>query len=131
MSLRGQHIKSRPSRDTALRWGQVMASFDYDYFVIGAGSGGVRSSRIAATHLGTAGKVAVAGERTLLCTRSEAACDDRCVRGAGRGACVATRVWHAARPGRYRHLLRDGPARVQSMPRWEARASMLAVCPRS
>jgi pyruvate/2-oxoglutarate dehydrogenase complex dihydrolipoamide dehydrogenase (E3) component len=38
-----------------------MAAYDYDYFVIGAGSGGVRSSRIAATHLGAAGKVAVAG----------------------------------------------------------------------
>ena len=31
--------------------------YDYDYFVIGAGSGGVRSSRIAATH---GAKVAVA-----------------------------------------------------------------------
>ncbi|PZU48655.1 MAG: glutathione-disulfide reductase [Sphingomonas sp.] len=34
-------------------------SFDYDYFVIGAGSGGVRSSRIAAGH---GAKVAVAEE---------------------------------------------------------------------
>ena len=33
--------------------------FDYDYFVIGAGSGGVRSSRIAAGH---GAKVAVAEE---------------------------------------------------------------------
>jgi glutathione reductase (NADPH) len=32
-------------------------SYDYDYFVIGAGSGGVRSSRIAATH---GAKVAIA-----------------------------------------------------------------------
>jgi len=70
-----------------------MATYDYDYFVIGAGryatlhvllqpclskflvctllnvsafwawcSGGVRSSRIAATHLGASGKVAVAGK---------------------------------------------------------------------
>ena len=27
-----------------------MADYDFDYFVIGAGSGGVRSARIAATH---------------------------------------------------------------------------------
>lgn len=36
-----------------------MATYDYDYFVIGAGSGGVRSSRIAATH---GAKVAIAEE---------------------------------------------------------------------
>ena len=34
-------------------------TFDYDYFVIGAGSGGVRSSRIAAGH---GARVAVAEE---------------------------------------------------------------------
>mmetsp|Transcript_45597 Transcript_45597/g.66828 ORF Transcript_45597/g.66828 Transcript_45597/m.66828 type:complete len:458 (+) Transcript_45597:52-1425(+) len=42
-----------------------MATYDYDYFVIGAGSGGVRSSRIAATHLGASGKVAVAEHAPL------------------------------------------------------------------
>ena len=36
-----------------------MTEFDYDYFVIGAGSGGVRSSRIAAAH---GAKAAVAEE---------------------------------------------------------------------
>lgn len=36
-----------------------MAEFDYDLFVIGAGSGGVRASRIAATH---GAKVAIAEE---------------------------------------------------------------------
>lgn len=36
-----------------------MPDFDYDYFVIGAGSGGVRSSRIAASH---GARVAVAEE---------------------------------------------------------------------
>ena len=36
-----------------------MSDFDYDYFVIGAGSGGVRSSRIAAAH---GAKAAVAEE---------------------------------------------------------------------
>ncbi|MEY4472006.1 MAG: hypothetical protein RL671_310, partial [Pseudomonadota bacterium] len=36
-----------------------MAGFDYDLFVIGAGSGGVRASRIAASH---GAKVAVAEE---------------------------------------------------------------------
>lgn len=37
----------------ATKWkygGRTMSKFDYDYFVIGAGSGGVRSARIAATH---------------------------------------------------------------------------------
>lgn len=36
-----------------------MAQFDYDYFVIGAGSGGVRSARIAAAH---GARVAIAEE---------------------------------------------------------------------
>ena len=36
-----------------------MAEFDYDLFVIGAGSGGVRASRIAASH---GARVAVAEE---------------------------------------------------------------------
>ena len=36
-----------------------MADFDYDLFVIGAGSGGVRASRIAASH---GARVAVAEE---------------------------------------------------------------------
>ena len=36
-----------------------MAEFDYDLFVIGAGSGGVRASRVAAAH---GAKVAVAEE---------------------------------------------------------------------
>ena len=36
-----------------------MAQFDYDLFVIGAGSGGVRASRIAASH---GARVAVAEE---------------------------------------------------------------------
>lgn len=36
-----------------------MTSFDYDYFVIGAGSGGVRSARIAASH---GARVAIAEE---------------------------------------------------------------------
>ncbi|MGB3721371.1 MAG: glutathione-disulfide reductase [Pacificimonas sp.] len=39
-----------------------MAKFDYDYFVIGAGSGGVRSSRIAAGH---GAKVAIAEEHRV------------------------------------------------------------------
>jgi glutathione reductase (NADPH) len=38
---------------------QMMAGYDYDLFVIGAGSGGVRASRIAASH---GAKVAVAEE---------------------------------------------------------------------
>ena len=37
-----------------------MQDFDFDLFVIGAGSGGVRASRIAASH---GAKVAVAEER--------------------------------------------------------------------
>jgi len=38
-----------------------MTQYDYDYFVIGAGSGGVRSSRIAAAHLkDSGGKVGIA-----------------------------------------------------------------------
>src|SRR5215510_10075775 len=36
-----------------------MAAFDYDLFVIGAGSGGVRAARVGAKH---GGKVAVAEE---------------------------------------------------------------------
>ncbi len=39
-----------------------MAEFDYDYFVIGAGSGGVRSARIAANH---GARVAIAEEGAL------------------------------------------------------------------
>ncbi len=39
-----------------------MASYDYDLFVIGAGSGGVRASRMSASH---GAKVAVAEERFL------------------------------------------------------------------
>ncbi len=39
-----------------------MAKFDYDYFVIGAGSGGVRSSRIAAGH---GAKVGIAEEHRV------------------------------------------------------------------
>ncbi|GIL39526.1 glutathione-disulfide reductase [Roseiterribacter gracilis] len=39
-----------------------MSDFDFDYFVIGAGSGGVRSSRIAATH---GARVGVAEDRYL------------------------------------------------------------------
>ena len=37
-----------------------MSEFDYDLFVIGAGSGGVRASRMAKMH--GAGKVAIAEE---------------------------------------------------------------------
>lgn len=40
----------------------MAAQYDFDFFVIGAGSGGVRASRIAATH---GAKVAVAEERYL------------------------------------------------------------------
>ena len=36
-----------------------MTDFDYDLFVIGAGSGGVRASRVAAAH---GARVAVAAE---------------------------------------------------------------------
>ena len=39
-----------------------MADFDYDLFVIGAGSGGVRASRIAASH---GARVAVAEEHRV------------------------------------------------------------------
>ncbi|HZP45729.1 MAG TPA: glutathione-disulfide reductase [Candidatus Binataceae bacterium] len=39
-----------------------MPAYDYDFFVIGAGSGGVRAARIAATH---GARVAVAEERYL------------------------------------------------------------------
>ena len=39
-----------------------MAKYDYDYFVIGAGSGGVRSARIAANH---GARVGIAEERYL------------------------------------------------------------------
>ena len=39
-----------------------MPGYDYDFFVIGAGSGGVRASRMAASH---GAKVAVAEERFL------------------------------------------------------------------
>ena len=39
-----------------------MAQFDYDLFVIGAGSGGVRASRIAASH---GARVAVAEEHRV------------------------------------------------------------------
>ncbi|NNG05427.1 MAG: glutathione-disulfide reductase [Inquilinus sp.] len=39
-----------------------MAKYDFDYFVIGAGSGGVRSARIAANH---GARVAIAEERYL------------------------------------------------------------------
>src|SRR6266446_2227243 len=39
-----------------------MAAFDFDLFVIGAGSGGVRASRVAAAH---GARVAVAEERYL------------------------------------------------------------------
>ena len=39
-----------------------MAGYDFDYFVIGAGSGGVRSARIAATH---GARVGIAEERYL------------------------------------------------------------------
>src|SRR5262245_57827653 len=39
-----------------------MDSYDYDFFVIGAGSGGVRASRMAASY---GAKVAVAEERYL------------------------------------------------------------------
>jgi len=39
-----------------------MASYDYDFFVIGAGSGGTRASRIAASH---GARVAVAEDRYL------------------------------------------------------------------
>ena len=39
-----------------------MSEFDYDLFVIGAGSGGVRASRIAASH---GAKVAVAEEHRV------------------------------------------------------------------
>ena len=39
-----------------------MAQYDYDLFVIGAGSGGVRASRIAASH---GAKVAVAEEHRI------------------------------------------------------------------
>ena len=39
-----------------------MANYDYDFFVIGAGSGGVRASRIAAAH---GARVAVAEDRYL------------------------------------------------------------------
>ena len=39
-----------------------MSGYDYDFFVIGAGSGGVRASRMAASH---GAKVAVAEERFL------------------------------------------------------------------
>jgi glutathione reductase (NADPH) len=38
-------------------------SYDYDYFVIGGGSGGVRSSRIAA---GYGAKVCIYAVKTLL-----------------------------------------------------------------
>ncbi len=38
------------------------AKYDYDYFVIGGGSGGVRSSRIAAQH---GARVALAEEKKL------------------------------------------------------------------
>src|SRR5690606_6192345 len=41
---------------------RVMANFDYDLFVIGAGSGGVRASRIAAGH---GARVAVAEEHRI------------------------------------------------------------------
>ena len=43
-----------------------MADFDYDLFVIGAGSGGVRASRIAASH---GAKVAVAEDCLLYTSR--------------------------------------------------------------
>ena len=39
-----------------------MADYEYDYFVIGAGSGGVRSARIAAGH---GARVAIAEDRYL------------------------------------------------------------------
>ena len=39
-----------------------MADYDYDLFVIGAGSGGVRASRVAAAH---GAKVAVAEEHRV------------------------------------------------------------------
>ena len=49
-----------------------MAEFDYDLFVIGAGSGGVRASRVAASH----GARAYPGDRpsaTILCDDIDAA----------------------------------------------------------
>ena len=42
--------------------GILMAGYDYDFFVIGAGSAGVRASRVAATH---GARVAVAEDRYL------------------------------------------------------------------
>ena len=39
-----------------------MAEYDYDLFVIGAGSGGVRAARIAASH---GAKVAIAEEHRI------------------------------------------------------------------
>ncbi|MHA1573186.1 MAG: FAD-dependent oxidoreductase, partial [Alphaproteobacteria bacterium] len=39
-----------------------MSDFDYDLFVIGAGSGGVRAARIAASH---GAKVAIAEEHRI------------------------------------------------------------------
>jgi len=47
----GQNINLRGGRAASGAAGASMAhGFDYDYFVIGGGSGGVRSSRIAAGH---------------------------------------------------------------------------------
>src|SRR5690606_40314779 len=39
-----------PSRTTRHRSGSGMARYDFDLFVIGGGSGGVRAARIAANH---------------------------------------------------------------------------------
>ena len=51
-----------------------MASYDYDLFVIGAGSGGTRASRIAA---GYGARVAVAEEACCCGVRALPAATDR------------------------------------------------------
>jgi glutathione reductase (NADPH) len=56
------HMSSTPAHPSRLRRTPNMPAYDYDLFVIGAGSGGVRAARIAAGH---GARVAIAEEHRV------------------------------------------------------------------